>query len=66
MVREQGGHATRKRDGWFRVDLVSMDVEMKVCEEDLLDATQFSIRENKVAVSSKQQEVISRRAKRES
>ena len=60
------GHATRKRDGWFRVDLVSTDMEMKVREEDLLDATGFRIRENKVAVSSKQQEVICRRAKRES
>ena len=46
-TRRVRGYAAQKRDGWFCVDLVSTGTEMKVHKEDLLDATQFQIKENR-------------------
>ena len=59
------GSATRKKGGWFRVDLVD-DREFRVQEADLYNEKNYKLHDNKFKVSGKTNEIMNRRVKRES
>ena len=59
------GRATRKKDGWFRIDLVD-DRELRVREADLYNEKKYRLHDNKFRVSGKTNELLNRRIKRES
>ena len=64
-TRIVSGHATRKKDGWFRVDLVD-DREMMVKEQALLNTKVYRIKKQDYFVSGTMKEKMNRKIKRRS